>query len=107
MSAFHAQGPVIDIPGCRRMQSSFECCPPLSPARTPDHQMSRRYSRSPRLLPLGNSDRLPVFCCSDELVAGVTPQTGLLVSAFDPDYISRRARTLGKHIQVKHLGEPQ
>jgi hypothetical protein len=70
------------------MQSSFEYYPLLNLARILDHQKSRLYNRSPRLLLLDSSDRLPGFCCSDEFGAGVAPPTGRLVSASDPIYIS-------------------
>jgi hypothetical protein len=70
------------------MQSSYEYYPLLDLARIPDHRTSRRYNRSPRLLLLDNSDRLPESCCSGGLVAGAALPTGLLVSASDPDYIS-------------------
>jgi hypothetical protein len=79
---------VINIPGYRQMQSSSECYPLQDLARIPDHRMSRRYNRSPRLLLLDNSDRLPVSCCLDELVAGVALRTEPLVSASDPGGMS-------------------
>jgi hypothetical protein len=82
------QEPVISIPDYRQMQSSFGYYPLLSLARILDHQMSRRYNRSPRLLLLDNSDRLPGFCCSDELAVGAAPPIGPLASASDPTYIS-------------------
>jgi hypothetical protein len=101
------QEPVISIPDYRQMQSSSGYYPLLSLARILDHQMSRRYNRSLQLLLLDNSDRLPGFCCSDGLVAGVAPPTGLLISASDPGYISECLKSCSVDLQAKHLGEPR
>lgn len=105
MSAF-TRPEACSIPDYRQMQSSFEYYLLLSLARILDHQMSRRCNRSPRLLLLDNSDRLPGFCCSDELVVGVAPPIGPPASASDPDYISECAQSSREYLQVKHLGEP-
>jgi hypothetical protein len=105
MSAF-TRPEACSIPDYRQMQSSFGYYPLLTLARILDHQMSRRYNRSPRLWLLDISDRLPGFCCSDALVAGVIPRIGPLISASDPDYISERPQSFREYLQAKHPEEP-